>query len=159
MTPEEAMKLTYRLSETARLRKAANSEAELATVKKISVPDIPLLVHLLEIDPRQFSQSTLPQTMELALVLKSILLPLVRNAPQGWPFHDRVLLWLVPSLENDIRKFHESSSNSLRDMFPGDGVRLLDQILLTLLGAQVERIRPDVIRLLQELSSAPKDGE
>lgn len=108
---------------------------------------------------RAFAGTCLPQTMELASVLRAILIPHLRNLPQKWPFHDRVLAWLVPNFESDIRRFHGSSGKPLSDLKSAKALRLLDADFLTLLAQKVEAVRPGVMRLLQELVSLPREDE
>ena len=116
------------------------------------------LGHRLDVAQRQeFVRSSLPLTIELADVLKAILIPHLREMPQDWPYPDRVLAWLVPSLSDDIRRFHGGGGKPLQELVPGEAVRHLDHDFLDLLAKKAEAIRPGVVRLLQELSSFPRE--
>jgi hypothetical protein len=91
--------------------------------------------------------------MELATVLKAILLPHLRQSSKRWPYHDRVLAWLAPSLLADICRFHDSNGPTLAGLKSAKAIALLDKDFLSVLAQNVERVRPGVIGLLQELSS------
>lgn len=108
---------------------------------------------------RRFTKSSLPLTMELASVLKAIILPHLINSPEGWPYHDRVLYWLIPSMGDDIQRFHGDSGPSITEMFTGGAVGHLDQDLLARLSALIEKVRPEIISLLQELSLVPREDD
>jgi len=114
---------------------------------------------LLSDQKRRFASASLPQTMELASVLKAILLPHLRQSSKRWPFHDRVLAWLVPEMLADICRFHDSGGPSLAELKSPKAVALLDIDLLNVLARNVERIRPGVIRLLQDLSEPLEDHD
>lgn len=95
--------------------------------------------------------------MELASVLQGVLIPHLRKLPQKWPFYDRVLAWLVPNFEVDIRRFHEANGKPLGDLKSAKALHLLDADFLNSLAQKVETVRPGVMRLLQELVSIPRE--
>jgi hypothetical protein len=103
---------------------------------------------------RKFTESSLPLTMELASVLKAIVLPHLTNNPESWHYFDRVLHWLVPSMGEDIQRYHGDDGPSISEMFAFSGVTHLDQDLVARLSSLLEKKRPGVISLLVELSSA-----
>src|SRR3972149_7982971 len=96
---------------------------------------------------RKFTESSLPLTMELASVLKAEIFPHLKNTPEGWPYHDRVLHWLLPSMGEDIQRFHGDSGPSITELFTGGAVGHLDQDLLARLSAFIEKGRPGLISL------------
>jgi len=103
---------------------------------------------------RRFAASSLPQTMELASVLKAIIVPHLRQSSRRWPYHDRVLAWIAPSLLDHICRFHDFNGPALSELKSEKALKLLDTDFLSELAQNVERIRPGVIQLLQELSAA-----
>ena len=106
---------------------------------------------------RNFTESSLPLTMELASVVKAIILPHLTNSPESWHYFDCVLHWLVPSMGEDIQRYHGNDGPSFSEMFALSGVTHLDQDLVAQLSSLVEKKRPGVISLLVQLSSSGRE--
>lgn len=92
-----------------------------------------------------FAESCLPLTMEMANLVKELLLPMLATSTRKWPFEDRVLAWLEPALAEDIRVFHDSSGNDMNEMFQDHQINHLDCTLLNILIVRLESIRPGFI--------------
>ena len=66
---------------------------------------------------RSYSESCLPKTIELALQNKAKILSFLGEENKGWPFEDRVLVWLVPSFYSDVHKYHRETGPSMTAIF------------------------------------------
>ena len=111
--------------------------------------------HISVSQDRTFLESSLPLTMELADSLKAIILPILEENSSSLPFHDRVLCWLVPTMERDIILFHGGVGPVLSESFNTQAVRHLDQQFYLRLSEAVEQIRPGIMGVLEELVVEP----
>jgi hypothetical protein len=64
-----------------------------------------------------YAENCLPLTIELAKQYKRILSPKLKKFPKSWPFGDKVLVLLVPSLLNDVINYHSKDGPSMSAMF------------------------------------------
>ena len=94
-----------------------------------------------------FTQTALPMTMSLAKALKSVIAGRLGRHTEKWPFEDRVLVWLEPSLRDDIERFHSSSGPNMVGIFKSWQVERLDQDFFRNLAERAEEIQPGVITL------------
>jgi hypothetical protein len=98
-----------------------------------------------------FSESCLPLTMELAKVFKTLVRTELPTTPPLWPFEDRVLLWLLPSLRKDIMQFHGGTGSSMTAIFQEHVLQSIDSSLLGLLVDRLEKRRPGTLESLSEV--------
>ena len=85
-----------------------------------------------------FSMSCLPLTSALAAALTLQILPELRRMPTIWPFDDRVLVWLLPSLKADVARFHADAGPCMDEIFAPPALSSIDAALVRLV---VERLR------------------
>ncbi|HQO65041.1 MAG TPA: hypothetical protein PK528_15635 [Syntrophorhabdus sp.] len=64
-----------------------------------------------------FAESCLPKTIRLAKRNKARILPLLDKATEGFPFEDRVLIWLHSIWQEDVEKYHRSIGKAMTEMF------------------------------------------
>jgi hypothetical protein len=79
----------------------------------------------LELSP--FASDSLPLTMTLARKFRNKIYPLLCKYPKKWPFEDKVLAMLIPTIIDKIKTFHNGKGN----MFSLDilyGPNLLEQL-------------------------------
>src|SRR5262245_57085012 len=76
-----------------------------------------------------FENSCLPSTMGLAARFHADLLLRLASIEPGWPFEDRVLVWLLPNLERDSRAFHSGNGGNLASMFAEHQLAHIDEAL------------------------------
>jgi len=74
----------------------------------------------------EFSESCLPRTMTLAQQNRRTVVGLIGKGDRGWPFSDRVLVWLAPHWREDIEKFRSSSADSMTRRFDQHQLAKLD---------------------------------
>ncbi len=91
-----------------------------------------------------FTQTALPMTMSLAQALKSVIAGRLGRHTEKWPFEDRVLVWLEPSLQDDVDRFHSSSGPTMADIFKSWQVEHLDQDFSRRLAERAENYQPGV---------------
>lgn len=87
---------------------------------------------------RQFIASALPLTMKLAWSRRAVVTPLLRNSPERWPYHDRVLAWLAPRHLEGIVRFHDLGGLSLTDLRSAEELARLDVHYCTRLAKAIE---------------------
>jgi len=58
---------------------------------------------------RAYSESYLPLTTKTAEESRALIDKEIREFPKGWPFQDRVLVWLAPTFREDVRHFHRDN--------------------------------------------------
>lgn len=104
-----------------------------------------------------FSRSSLPLTMELADILKTLIIPNLDNHSNLLPFHDRVLAWLAPSLKDEIARFHGGVGPALDDIFRNEAIKHIDHELMMTLSREIELTHPGTVSFLKELSLIKKD--
>lgn len=89
-----------------------------------------------------FGGSCLPVTMKLASLIRQQLARRLTNSPSSWPYVDRVVVWLLPSLKTDACAFHENDGPAMTDLFRSDQLESIDRSLVTSL---IRRIGERVI--------------
>jgi len=57
----------------------------------------------------------------------------------SWPYEDRVLLWLVPGLVEDVLPFHEGTGPTMEELLSPQGLRHLDRDLYRNLRVRILR--------------------
>jgi len=87
---------------------------------------------------RLFGESCLPITMKEAHRLRRQVSARIAAIHPSWPFEDRVMVWLLPTLEDDAAAFHFSGGRGLENILTP---HQLDQIDKTLIGELAERMR------------------
>lgn len=94
-----------------------------------------------------FAVSNLPLVCELARVCKEAIIPVLPAQTRAWPFEDRVLAYLLPSLHDDIIRFHAGDGPDLLGLLNSGGraaISHLDQEAVGLLMTLVRREAPDL---------------
>ena len=91
--------------------------------------------------PAGFTDSVLALTMATAERHKMVILQCLTHLPQDWPFKDRVLAWLVPSMEREINHFHANNGPSMAKMFQPHQIAHLDKDFNKQLYARVRTLR------------------
>ena len=99
---------------------------------------------------RTFSETCLPLTMEMANHVEELLLPMLNTFPKTWPFEDRVLAWLVPTLADDIKAFHDSSGDAMDEVFQEHQINHMDYTFLNILIKCLESINPEIIEIIRK---------
>lgn len=102
-----------------------------------------------------FSESSLPATIELAAAFRPYIDSRLRGTPSKWPFDDRVLVWLIPSLRKDVVRFHEVRGPAMDEVFGRQQLSNLDSHFFKTLAFRLEKIYPGTIKELLELE--PRD--
>ncbi len=102
-----------------------------------------------------FSDSSLPATMDLARAAKTLLRRAISRTPRPWPFEDRVLAWLVPSMGVDISRFHKIGGPSMDDLFGRNQLANLDKVIFLRLVDRMEKLRPGTAAELLALAGTP----
>jgi len=64
-----------------------------------------------------FLGSCLPLTMQVATACRKLLRDRLATLPRQWPYEDRVLAVLAPSLLEDIARFHRADGPDMRTLF------------------------------------------
>ena len=78
---------------------------------------------------RLFASSCLPRTMVFAWRFQADLVGAVANIHPEWPFEDRVLVWLLPNLEQDSLAFHAGGDVDMASLFVDHQLEHFDQVL------------------------------
>lgn len=84
-----------------------------------------------------FLADALPLTLELATLAKDHLLAHLRG-PGNWPFEDRVLGLLLPSMAPDIARYHHGTGPSMSEDWLPKALSALDGLLLARLWEWLE---------------------
>lgn len=99
--------------------------------------------------PAPFTETCLPLTMELARALKTEVTPLLVGLPRGWTFEDKVLVMLVPSMDNDVAAYHAGGGSPMTSLLQPHQVAHLDSDLLVRLCARLEQVSPGIVEALK----------
>jgi hypothetical protein len=91
-----------------------------------------------------FTITSLPLTMELAVITKEILLQNLGNTPNKWPYEDRILVLLEPSFYADVENYHANSGMSMVQILAPHQVDHLDRTFLIKLMEKLEKIQPGI---------------
>jgi hypothetical protein len=111
----------------------------------------------LQARPEPFAATLLPLTMELARTVQPVLERELAKLPRAWPFEDRVLALLAPSLLTDLHRFHTSGGDDLSSLFATHQVEHLDRSLLGLLITRLARLSPETTAEVFRSASAPPE--
>lgn len=101
-----------------------------------------------------FCESCLPLSMGIATDYQPIILPYLPGEVGIWSYHDRVLVWLVPTLEPDVRKFYDSRGADMASLFKARQLDYIDEDLRALL---VQRVNTIVANLRQRHGVKARD--
>lgn len=74
-----------------------------------------------------YINTCLPKTMKLAKMRRVIINTEISHLYPTWPYQDRVLVWLLPNLEEDARRYHSGVGPELERMFQDGQLALLDE--------------------------------
>jgi hypothetical protein len=85
---------------------------------------------VLKMEPDAFGDCCLPHAMEFARAARTKIEPQLHNIPEEWPFEDRVLVWLWPNLQKDVKAFHEQNGKKMDQIFQSQHLEHFDEILL-----------------------------
>ena len=107
---------------------------------------------------RAFSKNALPLTIELACALKSVLRRPLIGLPPEWPYPDRVVAWLLPSLRNDVLAFHSAHGPGLVEILQSHQLQSLDRDLLVQLSRTANKLQPGVVELLSDIIDALQES-
>jgi hypothetical protein len=101
--------------------------------------------------------------MGLVSSLRSQLWKDVEHYPAAWPFSDRVLAWLLPSMKDHVAKFHIDHEKAMIDLFKEHQLSTIDEVLFRQLMQQIKSTAPvllhwlmDVIRSIQDATQYPR---
>jgi len=87
--------------------------------------------------------------MELALLCRDRIGNRLSSFPEGWPYPDRVLVWLAPRFKDAVEAFHDRRGKGMVDIFRAVELETIDTTLTDLL---IERVgRGTVRRILEDL--------
>jgi hypothetical protein len=92
-----------------------------------------------------FANSCLPLTADLAECLIRFVQPELVDSPHDWSLTDRVLVWLLPSLRQDVKAFHRLNGPAMQDIFAAQALESIDSALLRLMLEKLEVVRPGLI--------------
>ena len=116
-----------------------------------------------ELQAPSFATSARPMTMGLAASIRIQLWKYLENTPTSWPFSDRVLVWLLPSMDADVVKFHANQGRSMVHVFNAHQIESIDAALLRILMAKIRSVEPvvlhwliDVLRSVKEVNQQPR---
>lgn len=104
-----------------------------------------------------FGGASLPLTMELANLAKSVLEPELVAVPAEWSLEYRVLVHLVPSLRDDVETFYGAGGSDLAETFP-DRVARMDNALVGELMGRISARSPQWAAALLLASGEAKGG-
>jgi hypothetical protein len=87
---------------------------------------------------RLFASACLPSTMQLALRFHLDLVKQLAPIHPEWPFEDRILLWLLPNMENESLAFHDQTGGDITTCFAEHQLKHLDEVLAQDLGRRLD---------------------
>jgi len=67
----------------------------------------------------------------------------IRHLPRGWPFQDKVLVWLAPTFLEDVRHFHRNDGPSIAGIFKEHQLEHLDRDLAKQLSERLQNLSRD----------------
>jgi hypothetical protein len=94
---------------------------------------------------RVFAASCLPSTMKLARRFHLDVVTRVALIHPEWPFEDRVLLWLLPNMEQESQAFHSDNGGNIASLFAEHQLDHFDQVLTEELGRRLAHPAPDSV--------------
>ncbi len=92
---------------------------------------------------RAYSESYLPLTTKTAEESQCLIDQELRQFPKGWPFQDKVLVWLAPTFREDVRHFHRNNGPSIAGIFKEHQLEHLDRDLAKQLRERVQNLTLD----------------
>jgi hypothetical protein len=89
---------------------------------------------------RAYSESYLPLTIETAEQSRTLIDQETSDFPKGWPFQDKVLVWLAPTFREDVRHFHRNNGPSIAGIFKEHQLEHLDRDLAKQLSERLQNL-------------------
>jgi hypothetical protein len=83
-------------------------------------------------------------TMRLAQRFRTSLLQRLPATHFSWPFEDRVLVWLLPTMAKDVAAFHHVGAQDMASMFQVHQLEHLDEVLSADLRKRLDAVSPPV---------------
>src|SRR5437016_5732870 len=74
-----------------------------------------------------FADSCLPNTMELARLLKRYILPRLGTATKLYRFEDRALFWLAPYWEKEVKTYYTSAGADMVSSYDSHQLQRFDE--------------------------------
>ena len=93
---------------------------------------------------RWFGENSLPVTMSLAHRFRTDLLRRLPSTHLAWPFEDRVLIWLLPTMAKDVAEFHDAGAQDMASMFQVHQLEHFDEVLSADLRQRLDAVSPPV---------------
>jgi len=90
-----------------------------------------------------YSESFLPLTTKTAEQSKDLIDEQILEFPKGWPFQDKVLVWLAPTFREDVRHFHRNNGPSIAGIFKEHQLEHLDRDLAKQLSERLQNLASD----------------
>jgi len=87
-----------------------------------------------------YIKSCLPKTIKLAKRNKNILKDRLKHLNSKWPFEDRILVWLLPNIEDDVRNYHDNKGIEVVNLFKPGQIVSLDEDLEIQLKKKIDTI-------------------
>jgi hypothetical protein len=87
-----------------------------------------------------YSETCLPLTMRLARAARRGIEPMLGDIPRDWPYEDRVLVWLAPSLRENVVAYWNLRGPSMELMCHGPALAHLDHVMFRDLRVQILRV-------------------
>lgn len=88
-----------------------------------------LRLRIMQHRPDFAGDSCLPLTMHLARLAEQVIEPILES-PTEWPFEDRVLVALSPSLAKDVTAYHDGHGAQLMHVLKPRQIERLDRTLV-----------------------------
>ena len=95
----------------------------------------------LDLEPVGFAKRILPRTLGLAWKHRRFVRSMTSHLPKEWPLGDRLVAWLVPSLERDVIFYHAGRGLSMSAQFQERHLARLDEDIYELLKERIKRER------------------
>jgi hypothetical protein len=102
-----------------------------------------------------FGGEYLPLTMELARLARTTILPALTGTPAEWAYEDRVLVMLVPSLRENVGRFHTGDGPDLATTFREHQIDHMDRGLVAEILSLVDRLSPTMAAALARAVAPP----
>jgi hypothetical protein len=112
-----------------------------------------------ELEPPSFVTNVLPLTIGLAHAIRITLAPHIRSDPCGWPFPDRVLVWLLPTLESNVAHFHGGSGTAMLEQFKRHQLESIDKALFWQLAHWLDNQEPTLLTMVLDIIAALKQSD
>jgi len=92
---------------------------------------------------RSYAESYLPLTIKSAEQSRTLIEQETSEFPKGWPFQDKVLVWLAPIFRDDVRHFHRNNGPSIDGLFEEHQLNHLDRDLAKQLSERLKNLPSD----------------